>query len=495
LGGVLNFTFALNAGVAKFGENLMSVIEDAFARAQEHAYSTSADLQCILDALCQAGATPGVVVEIRHGGKTISASCGTQSIITNRSMSPLTQLRVGCMTKVFTSLAIAQDALNGTLDLNDEVVRHLPQFRHSPSLRGVKIWHLMSHSSGIAGLDMWDPYILGKITWDDYASMLMNDRKIFEPGSVFNYDHAEHVVLGKIHETITGESPGQFQERVLGELGLPSRYDDSPDNPYRNQDHSLDSSQVAFKAIPDGEMSPFWDASLSRRLMTLHELATLGGAALDGFSSTSFSAASALLERQVVGIPKAYGSRNAEQTPLTFGLGWGGYSGGVFGHNGSSTGQTSGVRFDPATKTVVAVALNVWNPYIRDRLISVLLSSFQGRPIDATRRKAEMVGADEVPGRYVNGISGEEIHIAKDGGTLKARHIKNFACLREMTIRITPGCDLEIEEDLHHGSFGIFRDPTKLQPAIQFGMFAFSRAGDLPTADSGQGGGAALALA
>lgn len=466
----------------------MNAIEKTFVEAEGGNFSDCDILQQVAAELCSAGAAPGISVDVSFGGQRISASAGIQNVSTQSAMSLNTQFRIGCVTKVFTSLSIAQAACEGRLALDDEAADHLPELRGSPSMDGVKLWHLMSHSSGVASPDMWDRANLERLNWPDHVIFLQKDRRLFAPGTVFSYDHIEHIVLGEIFRNVTGIAPLAFQDEVLRELGLPSRRDLAADNPDRNQDHFLDPESGSFKPAQGGSLSGFWDASLSDRLMTPRELVLLGEAALRRFEGTSFAAGGALLDRQLVAIPKAYGSRNAEQTPLTFGLGWAGYSGDVLGHNGSSFGQTAGLRMDPSTGAVVAVGLNVWNPYIRDRLIGTILSSFRGRKIDTARRKAEMISLSEMPGSYSNGVEGEAIEVRRIGKGLRAIHVKGGRTVLDVAFTPTPAGDLRIEDDLHHGSFGLFRDPATQQPAIQLGMFAFAKVAgsDREPADRGR---------
>ena len=58
---------------------------------------------------------------------------------------------IGSVTKSFTTLAIMQLAEQGKLSVDDPIEKYMP-FDIHPGGETVRIWHLMSHSSGLPAL-------------------------------------------------------------------------------------------------------------------------------------------------------------------------------------------------------------------------------------------------------------------------------------------------------------------------------------------------------
>lgn len=172
-------------------------------------------------------------------------------------------------TKAMTSLAALVLVDRGELDLDAAVAVYWPEFAANGKA-GVKVRHLLSHTSGVSG---WErPIILDDLyDWDKSTALLAAQAPWWEPGTAsgyhaLNYGH----LIGEVIRRITGQRLGEFfaaqLARPLGadfHIGLPPSEFHRVANvvpPPRAPAEASDSPQpdpnsVAFKTMSNPTMS------------------------------------------------------------------------------------------------------------------------------------------------------------------------------------------------------------------------------------------------
>ena len=155
--------------------------------------------------------------------------------------------RIASMTKPITSVAAMSLWEEGAFELSDPISRWLPEFAQPqvyvkgshlapytvPSQEPIRVWHLLSHSSGLSAGFMYTNvvdqlYRLAGYEWgappgstleqcvSDWARLPLR----FEPGTAWGYGVSTDV-LGRLLEVITGAALDDvFAERVTGPLGM-----------------------------------------------------------------------------------------------------------------------------------------------------------------------------------------------------------------------------------------------------------------------------------
>jgi CubicO group peptidase (beta-lactamase class C family) len=181
----------------------------------------------------ETGNLPGVSAAFIRNGETVWAKgFGWRSIEDNLSATPDTLYRIASVTKSFTSLAIMQLAEQGKLSVNDPVSKHLPTFALEPGGEPVRIWHFMSHASGIPALGFSEQQInahiagqpilpmrttAGMIDFLNGAANWVTDR----PGQRYYYLNEGYALLGAIIETVSGlPYPDYIAAHILQPLGM-----------------------------------------------------------------------------------------------------------------------------------------------------------------------------------------------------------------------------------------------------------------------------------
>ena len=122
-------------------------------------------------------------------------------------------------TKTVTSLAALMLADRGGLDVDAPVAAYWPEFAANGK-QGVLVRHLMSHASGVSGLDQ--PAVVEDLyDWQKATSRLAAQAPWWEPGTAsgyhaLNYGH----LVGELVRRITGKPLRQFvAEEIAGPLG------------------------------------------------------------------------------------------------------------------------------------------------------------------------------------------------------------------------------------------------------------------------------------
>lgn len=139
-----------------------------------------------------------------------------------------TRYEIGSVTKVFTSLLLADAVVRGVVALDDPVQgllpdgATLPQFEDQP----IRLWHLATHTSGLPRV----PDMKGSAARDPYAHF--DDERLFAalgtarvrraPGDKYVYSNLGVGLLGRAlaHKQGAASYDALLRERVLAPLGL-----------------------------------------------------------------------------------------------------------------------------------------------------------------------------------------------------------------------------------------------------------------------------------
>jgi CubicO group peptidase (beta-lactamase class C family) len=188
-----------------------------------------------------------LAVVARHGRILHVASCGHRDREAQLPVEPDTLWRIFSMTKPITSVAAMMLYEQGGFELKDPVGRYVESFRDQrvfkggsarapvtvPAVEPVRIWHLLSHTSGLTyGFHYTHPvdamYRAAGYEWgsppgvdlagacDAWASMPL----LFEPGTGWNYSVSTDV-LGRLVEVVSGQSLDAFMKANIFEpLGM-----------------------------------------------------------------------------------------------------------------------------------------------------------------------------------------------------------------------------------------------------------------------------------
>ncbi|HUI40579.1 MAG TPA: serine hydrolase domain-containing protein [Terriglobia bacterium] len=162
------------------------------------------------------------------------------------------------ITKTLTAVAILQLRDHGLLNLDDPVVRYVPELAAVHDAWGpvdaITIRNLLTHSGGFraatwpwGGDQDWEPF--EPTQWSQIVAMLPYTEVLFKPGSRFSYSNLGFVFLGQIIERLSGDSYEVYVDKnVLKPLEMHQSYFDR--SPY----HLLKYRSGSY-ALSDGKLT------------------------------------------------------------------------------------------------------------------------------------------------------------------------------------------------------------------------------------------------
>jgi len=150
---------------------------------------------------------PGGAVLIAKNGKTIYAKgFGVEDIKTKKPVTTKTLFNVGSISKTFVASAILHLADEGKLSLNDDIYKYFPDFKNKEIAKKIKIYHLLTHTSGLPDnrkIIEDSVFFLTAKDEENFAPIKQTDTLNFEPGEKFEYSNPAFNGLALIIEKVT----------------------------------------------------------------------------------------------------------------------------------------------------------------------------------------------------------------------------------------------------------------------------------------------------
>ncbi len=172
------------------------------------------------------------VAAVENGQIIYSKGFGLRNRAYGLAATPNTLYAIGSVTKSFTALSIMQLFNEGKLSLEDPVSKYAPLELKSMG-EPVKIWHLLTHSSGIPALAYAEAIIryatgaggkwIPMATYDELFAFMQEAEKwaLTKPGERWFYLNEGYLLLGYIIEKVSGVNYQKYVENnILEPLGM-----------------------------------------------------------------------------------------------------------------------------------------------------------------------------------------------------------------------------------------------------------------------------------
>lgn len=181
----------------------------------------------IFSPFTEPGAAGAAVGVIRNGRLEHSAGYGLADLEHHVPFTPRTVVNLGSMAKQFTAFLAALLDDEGTLSLDDDIHRFLPELHDFG--RAITVRHLIHHLSGLRGtypelfvLTGWRMSDL--MTQDDVLRLMAAQRELnYPPGEEFLYINSGYALLALVVERAAGRPFSHVAgERIFGPLGMTS---------------------------------------------------------------------------------------------------------------------------------------------------------------------------------------------------------------------------------------------------------------------------------
>jgi CubicO group peptidase (beta-lactamase class C family) len=177
------------------------------------------DLHELVQRAVRTSGAAGAQLAVATSDGIVAASAGTADAERGASMSDVTPLQVGSISKTLVAAAWASAADRGLVDLDAPLSALAPAFRpRDPRARAISARQALSMSSG---LDT-GPYV----EWtadcvDDYLAMVADDPLLFAPGTAFAYSGVGFVLAARALEHVLGAAwTDHVRDALLEPLGM-----------------------------------------------------------------------------------------------------------------------------------------------------------------------------------------------------------------------------------------------------------------------------------
>jgi len=202
--------FALSVSCEKTRASEQSAIDDLFSDLDQN--------------------TPGAAfVVVRDGKVLLSDGYGMANLQYDIPMTPETVVDVASVSKQFTAFSIMLLVEDGSLSLDDDVRKHIPELPDYDV--PITLRHLLTHTSGLREwiqlLHLSGYEIGGDIISRDHVFNLMVNQKAlnFLPGEKFSYTNSGYDLLGIVVERASGKKFSAFaHERIFEPLGMENTF-------------------------------------------------------------------------------------------------------------------------------------------------------------------------------------------------------------------------------------------------------------------------------
>lgn len=178
---------------------------------------------------------PGGAILIAKEGKIIYArGFGVENIKTKKPISTKTLFNVGSISKTFVASAILHLAEERKLSLDDNLEKYFPDFKNKEIARKIKIYNLLTHTSGLPDsrkiVEDSAFYLTAKDA-ENFEPIKQTDTLNFEPGERFEYSNPAFNGLALIIEKVTKM---KWQDYVKNLIYKPSgmKLSDITDGPH-----------------------------------------------------------------------------------------------------------------------------------------------------------------------------------------------------------------------------------------------------------------------
>lgn len=171
---------------------------------------------------------PGLAIAVVKNGKVLyERGYGVASLDTRSKVTPKTLFPIGSCTKAFTGLSLAILADRNKLQLNDPVIKHLPEFRMSNPLATLEtnIVDLLAHRTGLGSHGM--AYIYTDYSRQELLNRLPHLQMQYDLRDQFLYNNIMYAVAGIVTERVSGLRWEDFIEK---EIFIPLEMTDSKTN-------------------------------------------------------------------------------------------------------------------------------------------------------------------------------------------------------------------------------------------------------------------------
>ncbi len=164
------------------------------------------------------GEPGGAVLLVKDNKVVYQKAFGIADINTKESITTKTLFNTGSISKTFVAYGILKLAEEEKLSLEDDLYKYFPDFKSKSIAKKVKLYHLLTHTSGVPDSrkvrDEHDFYLTAKDE-ENFAPLKQTKALEFEPGTKYKYSNPAFNGLALIIEKVTGKKWQDYINEVI----------------------------------------------------------------------------------------------------------------------------------------------------------------------------------------------------------------------------------------------------------------------------------------
>jgi CubicO group peptidase (beta-lactamase class C family) len=166
----------------------------------------------------------GAILLVKDNKVVYKKGFGIADIHSKEAITPQTLFNVGSISKTFVAYGILKLAKEGKLSLDDDLYKYFPDFKNKAIAEKVKLYHLLTHTSGIPDsrrVSEEKEFYLTAKDEENFAPLKQTDSLQFEPGTKYRYSNPAFNGLALIIEKVTGKKwQSYIKENIFKPAGM-----------------------------------------------------------------------------------------------------------------------------------------------------------------------------------------------------------------------------------------------------------------------------------
>lgn len=198
------FILILNVGII-----LLLSSQRVFSQQHIKTECIEKQMDSLINPLLNEKLASGTILISINGAIVFSKAYGMADIKNNISCTENTRFKLASVTKTFTALSIMLLYEKGKLDLNDMLIKYIPDYLPGEK---ISIYNLLTHTSGIPSYIYSDNKLAG---FQEIIERIKTIKPQTEAGEIFDYSNSGYSILAYIVEKVSGMEYEKYVEQNI----------------------------------------------------------------------------------------------------------------------------------------------------------------------------------------------------------------------------------------------------------------------------------------
>jgi CubicO group peptidase (beta-lactamase class C family) len=160
----------------------------------------------------------GAIMVVKEGKVIYQKGFGVADMNTKEPITTKILFNLGSISKTFVAFGILKLASQGKLSLEDDLNKYFPDFANKTIAGKVKLYHLLTHTSGLPDsrkVSEEKEFYLTAKDEENFAPLKQTDTLEFEPGTHYKYSNPAFNGLALVIEKVTGQKWQEYIRQLI----------------------------------------------------------------------------------------------------------------------------------------------------------------------------------------------------------------------------------------------------------------------------------------